>query len=48
MLSYAKSGTARTGDLLNGFKKGETQQGVGKLAYFQKKRSIPLKAKSKL
>jgi len=41
MLSYAKSGTARTGDRLNGFKKGKTQQfnsgGVVKYAYFQKK-----------
>jgi len=27
MLSYAKSGTARTGDRLNGFKKGKTQVG---------------------
>jgi len=48
MLSYAKSGTARTGDRLNGFKKGKTQQfnsgGVVKWAYFQKKKwSIPLK-----
>jgi len=46
MLSYAKSGTARTGDRLNGFKNGKTQQfnfgGVVKLAYFQKKWSIPL------
>jgi len=42
MLSYAKSGTARTGDRLNRFKKGKTQQfnsgGVVKLAYFQKKK----------
>jgi len=41
MLSYAKSGTARTGDQMNGFKKGKTQQfnsgGVVKWAYFQKK-----------
>jgi len=41
MLSYAKSGTARTGDRLNGLKKkGKTQQfnsgGVVKWAYFQK------------
>jgi len=46
MLSYAKSATARTGDRLNGFKKGNTQQfnsgGVLKWAYFQKKWSIPL------
>jgi len=46
MLRYAKSGTARTGDRLNGFKKGKTQQfnsgGVVKWAYFQKKWSIPL------
>jgi len=26
MISYAKSGTARTGDRLNGFEKGKTQQ----------------------
>jgi len=26
MLSYAKSGTARTGDRLNGFNNGKTQQ----------------------
>jgi len=47
MLSYAKSGTAKTGDRLNGFKKGKTQQfnsgGVGKWAYFPPKNwSIPL------
>jgi len=46
MLSYAKSGIARTGDRLNGFKNGTTQQfnsgGVVKWAYFQKKWSIPL------
>jgi len=44
---YAKSGTTRTGDRLNGFKKGKTQQfnseGVGKLAYFQKKAEYPFK-----
>jgi len=48
MLSYAKSATARTGDRLNGFKKGKTQQfnsgGVVKWAYFQKKWSIPLRS----
>jgi len=47
MLSYSKSGTARTGDQLNEFKKGKTQQfnsgGVVKLAYFQKKWSILLR-----
>jgi len=40
--NYAKSGTARTRDRLNGFKKGKTQQfnsgGVVKWAYFQKSR----------
>jgi len=49
MLSYAKSANARTGDRLNGFKKGKTQQfnsgGVVKWAYFQKKWSIPLRIK---
>jgi len=47
MLSYAKSGTARTGDQLNGFKKGKNQQfnsgGVVKWAYFQKKVEYPFK-----
>jgi len=46
MLSYAKSGIARTRDRLNGFKEGKTQQfnsgGVVKWVYFQKKWSIPL------
>jgi len=46
MLSYAKSDTARTGDRLNGFKNGKTQQfnsgGVVKRAHFQKTWSIPL------
>jgi len=41
MLSYAKSGTARTGDRLNGFNNGKTQQfnsgGVVKWANSQKK-----------
>jgi len=48
MLSYAKSGTARTGDRLNGFKNGKTHQSnsgeVVKWAYFQKEWSIPLKS----
>jgi len=47
MLSYAKSGTARTGDRLNGLDKGKTQQfnsgGVVKWAYFQKKVEYPFK-----
>jgi len=47
MLSYAKSGTARTGDRLNGFKKGKTRQfnsgGVVKWAYFPKKVEYPFK-----
>jgi len=47
MLSYAKSGTAWTGDRLNEFSNGKTQQfnsgGVVKWAYFQKKWSIPLR-----
>jgi len=47
MLSYAKSGTARIGDRLNGFKNGKTQQfnsgGVVKSAYFQKKVEYPFK-----
>jgi len=46
MLSYAKSGTARTGDRLNGFKNGKTQQfnsgGVVKWAYFPKKSGVSL------
>ncbi len=46
MLSYAKSATARPGDRLNGFKNGKTQlfnsRGDVKLAYFQKKWSVPL------
>jgi len=50
MLGYAKSGTIRTGDRLNGFKKGQTQQfnsgGVVKWAYFQKKWSITLSHKT--
>jgi len=37
MLSYAKSGTARTGDWLNGFKKGKTQQFNCKMSLFLKK-----------
>jgi len=48
MLSYAKSGTARTGDQLNGFKKGKTQQFklLNELLnerISQKKWSIPLR-----
>ncbi len=46
MLSQAKSATARPGDGLNGFKNGKTQpfnsRGGVKLAYFQKKWSVPL------
>ncbi len=46
MLSYVKSAIARPRDWLNGFKNGKTQLfnswGVGKLAYFQKKWSVPL------
>jgi len=48
MLSYTKSGSARTVDQLNGFNNGKTQHfnsgGVVKLAYFQKHWSIPLLA----
>ena len=43
MLSYAKSGTARPGDRLNGFENGKTQRfNSGGVAYFQKQWSIPL------
>ncbi len=51
MLSYAKSATARR-DWLNGFENGKTQLfnswGVEKLAYFQKKWSVPLKKEIKM
>jgi len=39
MLSYAKSGTPRTGDRLNGFKNGKTQQ--FKMSLFPKKVEYP-------
>jgi len=47
MLSYAKSGTARTGDRLNGFKNGKTQQFNSNVTVLNCKMSIFLKKKEK-
>jgi len=46
MLSYVKSGTARTGDGLNGFNDGKTQPfnsgGSCKMSLFPKKSGVSL------